>query len=65
MMPSVARKPLRIFFSVGEPSGDLHGANLIRALQDRCPDVECMGYGGPLMEQAIELVKELVAAHWS
>ena len=24
---------MRIFFSVGEPSGDVHGANLIRALQ--------------------------------
>ena len=38
---------MRIFFSVGEPSGDLHGANLIRALQARRPDVECVGYGGP------------------
>lgn len=49
---TVARKPLRIFFSVGEPSGDLHGANLIRALQARCPEVECVGYGGPLMAAA-------------
>jgi lipid-A-disaccharide synthase len=52
MMPPVARKPLRIFFSVGEPSGDLHGANLIRALQAHCPDIECVGYGGPLMAEA-------------
>jgi lipid-A-disaccharide synthase len=43
---------MRIFFSVGEPSGDLHGANLIRALQARRPDVECVGYGGPLMARA-------------
>ncbi|MCE9604872.1 MAG: lipid-A-disaccharide synthase [Planctomycetia bacterium] len=43
---------MRIFFSVGEPSGDLHGANLIRALRQRRPDVECMGYGGPLMAEA-------------
>ncbi len=41
---------MRIFFSVGEPSGDLHGANLIRALAARRPDVECVGYGGPRME---------------
>lgn len=43
---------MRIFFSVGEPSGDLHGANLIRALQARHPQVECVGYGGPLMARA-------------
>jgi lipid-A-disaccharide synthase len=43
---------MRIFFSVGEPSGDLHGANLIRALRERRPDVECVGYGGPLMAEA-------------
>jgi lipid-A-disaccharide synthase len=43
---------MRIFFSVGEPSGDLHGANLIRDLKSRCPDVECMGYGGPRMAAA-------------
>lgn len=43
---------MRIFFSVGEPSGDHHGANLIRALQERRPDIECVGYGGPLMAEA-------------
>ncbi|HEX4131977.1 MAG TPA: lipid-A-disaccharide synthase [Pirellulales bacterium] len=43
---------MKIFFSVGEPSGDLHGANLIRALRDRRPDVQCLGYGGPLMAEA-------------
>jgi len=43
---------MQIFFSVGEPSGDLHGANLIRELRSRNPDVECVGYGGPRMEQA-------------
>lgn len=43
---------MRIFFSVGEPSGDVHGANLVRALKARRPDVECIGYGGPLMAEA-------------
>lgn len=43
---------MRIFFSVGEPSGDIHGANLIRALQARDPQVECVGYGGPRMAEA-------------
>lgn len=48
----MAARPLRIFFSVGEPSGDLHGANLIRKLRERCPQVETMGYGGPQMASA-------------
>jgi lipid-A-disaccharide synthase len=43
---------MQIFFSVGEPSGDLHGANLIRDLQARCPQIECVGFGGPRMQAA-------------
>lgn len=43
---------MTIFFSVGEPSGDLHGANLIRALRARRPDAQFVGYGGPLMQEA-------------
>ena len=40
-----------IFFSVGEPSGDLHGANLIRELQSR-QQVNAIGFGGPRMKAA-------------
>jgi lipid-A-disaccharide synthase len=43
---------VKIFFSVGEPSGDLHGANLIRELRARRPDCEFVGYGGPRMAAA-------------
>jgi len=43
---------MKIFFSVGEPSGDLHGANLIRQLRKRRSNVECVGYGGPRMADA-------------
>ncbi|MFL5245463.1 MAG: lipid-A-disaccharide synthase [Gemmataceae bacterium] len=43
---------MRIFFSAGEPSGDLHGANLIRELQKLDADVECVGFGGPRMAAA-------------
>ncbi len=43
---------MRIFFSVGEPSGDQHGAHLIQEVRRRCPTVEFIGYGGPMMEQA-------------
>lgn len=43
---------MRIFFSAGEPSGDLHGSNLIRALREQRPDVECVGFGGERMAAA-------------
>jgi lipid-A-disaccharide synthase len=43
---------MRIFLCAGEPSGDVHGANLIRALRQRRPDVECVGFGGEQMEAA-------------
>lgn len=43
---------MRIFISAGEPSGDLHGANLTRALKAAAPDVELVGFGGPRMEAA-------------
>ncbi len=41
---------MKIFFSVGEPSGDLHGANLIRELRRADESVDCVGYGGPRMQ---------------
>ncbi len=37
---------MRIFISAGEPSGDLHAANLIRSLRERLPDAQFVGYGG-------------------
>jgi len=43
---------MRIFFSAGESSGDMHGANLIRALRERDPAIECVGYGGQRMAEA-------------
>jgi lipid-A-disaccharide synthase len=58
---------MKIFFSVGEPSGDLHGANLVRELQKRVPDCECVGYGGPRMAAAgCELHEDLtkLAVMW-
>ena len=42
---------MRIFFSVGEPSGDLHGANLIRQLRRRT-ELIASGLGGPKMRGA-------------
>jgi lipid-A-disaccharide synthase len=43
---------MRIFISAGEPSGDLHGANLTRALQRADPPIACVGFGGDRMESA-------------
>ncbi len=50
--PTAPRRPRRIFFSVGEPSGDLHAANLIAELRRCEPDTEFVGYGGPRMAAA-------------
>lgn len=41
----------RIFFVAGESSGDIHGSNLITALREHSPDIQCEGLGGPRMEQ--------------
>ncbi len=43
---------MRFFISAGEPSGDLHAANLIRSLRKSFPDAEFTGFGGTNMEQA-------------
>jgi lipid-A-disaccharide synthase len=42
--------PMRIFVSAGEPSGDLHGANLIRMFQRLDPSIRCVGFGGERMQ---------------
>ena len=38
---------MKIFLSVGEPSGDLHGANLTRSLLARDHKTQIIGFGGP------------------
>jgi lipid-A-disaccharide synthase len=43
---------MRIFLSTGEPSGDLHAANLIHSLKKLRPDVQVVGFGGPKMAEA-------------
>lgn len=46
-----APTPYRLFVSAGEASGDLHTANLLRALRDQLP-VTVEGFGGERMAQA-------------
>jgi lipid-A-disaccharide synthase len=58
---------MTIFFSVGEPSGDLHGANLIRDLRRQSSGCRFVGYGGPRMAAAgCELHEDLtkLAVMW-
>ncbi len=43
---------MRIFLSAGEPSGDLHAGNLVRALRQRMPDAEFVGFGGTHLARA-------------
>jgi lipid-A-disaccharide synthase len=43
---------MRIFISAGEPSGDIHGSNLIRELKGRRPHLDIVGFGGERMAAA-------------
>jgi len=48
----ISRAGPRIFVSAGEPSGDLHGAGVVRALRERYPTASIEALGGPRMAQA-------------
>ncbi len=53
---------MKLFFSVGEPSGDQHAANLTRALRQQQPDLAATGFGGPQMEAAgCELLHDMTS----
>lgn len=43
---------MTFFISAGEPSGDLHAGNLIRALRAKDSRTHVMGFGGPLSTRA-------------
>jgi lipid-A-disaccharide synthase len=46
-----------IFIAAGEPSGDLHGAGLARALRARFPEARLLGLGGSRMAaEGVELL---------
>ncbi len=37
---------MRVFLSTADASGDMHAADLLRALHERCPGLEAFGLGG-------------------
>ena len=48
-MPEISRK---IFISAGDPSGDIHGANLMRCLLEKYPNITFYGLGRENMLQS-------------
>ena len=53
---------MRLFISAGEPSGDLHGADLAAAIRRLVPAARIEGVGGPRMSAAgVALVADLVS----
>ena len=49
---------MKIFFSAGEASGDVHGASLAREIKKIAPQTELIGFGGDLMQnQGVKLVR--------
>ncbi len=43
---------MHYFISAGEPSGDIHGQNLIKAIRRLDPEARFTGFGGDLMQAA-------------
>ncbi len=56
------RRP-RLFVSAGETSGEVHAANVVRALRAQGVDAECLAFGGPLLESAGAHVRVPLSAH--
>ena len=49
---------MKIFFSAGEASGDVHGASLAREIKKISPSTEIFGFGGNLMaKEGVKLVR--------
>ncbi|HME93272.1 MAG TPA: lipid-A-disaccharide synthase [Methylomirabilota bacterium] len=60
--PDRSARPAPIMLSVGEASGDLHGATLCRALRALEPDVRLVGMGGGRMAAAgVEVILDPTA----
>jgi lipid-A-disaccharide synthase len=55
--------PLRVFVSAGDTSGDLHAAELVRALRARRPDATFEGFGGRALAAEGVALHERLADH--
>lgn len=60
---------MRIFITAGDPSADIHAANLMAAIREHFPDVAFDGFGGPAMEMhglhTLAPIKNLaVSGYW-
>lgn len=50
----------KVMISVGEASGDLHGASVAGALKSLCPDIRVFGMGGSMMRAAgVEIMYDI------
>lgn len=48
----MSNRPKKIMISAGEASGDLHAANLVKALRNFTPDLDVYGMGGDKLREA-------------
>ncbi len=60
---------MKLFFSAGEPSGDVHGAALIEKIREYVPSADFVGFGGPKMSEAgcrliVDLTQLAVMGIW-
>lgn len=51
-MAALPHTPATIFLSAGEVSGDMYGSLLLKAFTHINPNINCLGVGGPRMQQA-------------
>src|SRR3989454_6820127 len=49
---AAAERPRRLLLVAGEASGDLHGADLVRALRESIGELEVFGLGGERLREA-------------
>lgn len=60
IVDETAQKPKRVMLVVGEASGDLHGAHLVRSLRRRAPALEVMAVAGEgLKREGVEVLLDV------
>ena len=51
---------MKVMFSAGEASGDVHAASVAKALKEAYPEVSMLGMGGDLMKAAgVDIVYDI------